>query len=91
MPSNPSDLRATGDAMQSTLSRVLEHFDKVLAWVDPDSVPYEVRMAVLEGHDAIEEWTALRRQDAIGGSESVRRAGEALDRMLAEERANENR
>lgn len=64
MPSDPSDLRATGDAMQSALSRVLEHFDKVLAWVDPDSVPYEVRMAVVEGRDAVDAWTALRRQDA---------------------------
>jgi hypothetical protein len=52
------DLRATGDLMQSSLSRVLE-------WVRrekrPD-MPYEVSMACLEGESAVDLWTEIRRQ-----------------------------
>lgn len=60
MPSNPSDLRAVGDTLQSVASRMAEFIIHDL------TVPehYEVYMAALEARQAVEEWTALRRQDA---------------------------
>ncbi len=51
------DHRAVGDLMQSSLSRLSE-------WVKKqESVPYEVRMAALEGKSAVEDWTNVRRKD----------------------------
>jgi hypothetical protein len=49
-------LRAAGDQMQSAMSRVAE-------WLKThDTVmPYEVRMAVLEGESAVNDWTEARR------------------------------
>lgn len=66
MPSSPSDLRATGDAMQSALSRIATFLrqDEARHPLDRLDIPYEVRMACIEGLDACDEWTALRRQDA---------------------------
>lgn len=75
MPSNPSDLRATGDLMQSALSRLAE-FVGQLDRLQVTSTPYEVRMALAEAHDAIEAWTALRRQDAASGCHARRSDGD---------------
>lgn len=69
MPSDPSNLRATGDAMQSALSRLAEY----VTAEESGRVPYEVLMAALEGRDAIAVWTALRRQDAIPARPEPRR------------------
>ena len=57
----PNHTRA-GDQMQSALSRIIEFVDGHMR--AGHDVPYEVRMAVLEGEDAINEWTEARRADA---------------------------
>lgn len=57
-PQQLSDLRAAGDLMQSSLSRIIEY-------VTVQTLPYEVRMAVHEGASAIEDWTNVRRADAV--------------------------
>jgi hypothetical protein len=54
-----TDLTQAGDLMQTSLARVL-------AWIDShyndsgSEIPYEVHMAMLEGHDGIKNWTAAR-------------------------------
>lgn len=53
-----ADLRATGDLMQSSFSRVL-------AWIDDNAgrIPamgYEVSMAAQEGKSAVDLWTEIR-------------------------------
>jgi hypothetical protein len=63
-----------GDLMQSSLSRIVE-------WVDGDGrvgayASYEVRMALIEGAGAVEEWTQARRGDARD-SRAVARSAEA--------------
>lgn len=62
------DLRATGDLMQSSLSRLV-------AWIEDnaDRIPalgYEVEMAKLEGKSAVEQWTTVRRRANAPLSES---------------------
>jgi hypothetical protein len=54
-----------GDLMQSALSRLLEWYFHL----NEDPVPYEVRMAALEGKGAVEDWTSARA--ALGVSQSV--------------------
>lgn len=51
------DLRAYGDEMQSALSRLAEY---VLG--SCKDVPYETRMAALEGRSAVGRWTETRRR-----------------------------
>lgn len=54
-------LRQAGDQMQSALSRLAEYVQE--CWTCGDEpVPYEVRMAALEGQSAVAEWTESRRQ-----------------------------
>lgn len=54
-----ADLRAIGDTMQSTLSRVIAGLDKEeLA----HRLGYEGMMAILEGKSAIENWTETRKK-----------------------------
>lgn len=74
MPSNPSDLRATGDAMQSALSRLAEYIygeTNVEGRARTDKPPYEVQMAALEGKSAVDQWTELRRRDAVQAEAEV--------------------
>lgn len=50
-------LRQHGDAMQSALSRLCEYLDGT-----EEQMPYEVSMARLEGHAAVDNWTDVRRE-----------------------------
>jgi hypothetical protein len=58
-----ADLRAAGDQLQSSLSRVL-------AWIEDnaDRIPalgYETHMSMLEGRSAIDLWTEIRRKATV--------------------------
>lgn len=54
------DLRVAGDLMQSSLSRVLAFIRASVEY--EGQLPYEVKMAMLEGDGAIEDWTSTRRR-----------------------------
>lgn len=54
-----ADLQATGDLMQSSLSRVLAFIDSYCADIHSDD--YEAFMATLEGASAVDLWTEIRR------------------------------
>lgn len=70
---NPEHI-AAGDLMQSSLSRLIEWVSLVddPTAKSPIILPYEVRMAILEGQSAIEAWTEARRGDARGNTEQSR-------------------
>lgn len=60
MEDERDNLRATGDLMQSSLSRVLEFVHQEFPSHRWDALPYEVGMAVLEGESSVNLWTEIR-------------------------------
>jgi hypothetical protein len=68
------DLRAVGDQMQSAASRLAE-FVSSLKYA---TVPYEVACAVYEAERSVQEWTALRRRDALPAGVTVDFGGEPV-------------
>jgi len=62
MTTDPDSVREiernyVGDRMQSSLSRLAE-------WARSQKPPYEVSMTILEGENAIDRWTEIRKSDA---------------------------
>lgn len=57
LESHREELTQAGDLMQSCLSRLIAHLDRIR--VDAP-LPYEEHMAVLEGGQAVEDWTKAR-------------------------------
>lgn len=56
-------LESVGDTMQSSLSRLIEYAENATAALM--HTPYEARMAMHEGRDAIDNWTELRARATI--------------------------
>jgi hypothetical protein len=60
-----ANLRQAGDAMQSSLSRVLAWIAAEFPEHRIDSLGYETFMATLEGHSAIATWTEARKASRV--------------------------
>ena len=64
MEQERADLCATGDLMQSALSRILE-WARTPVEDGQHDMPYEVAMACLEGQSAVDLWTEVRRKSHV--------------------------